>query len=153
MERRTSDVTSAATPRFQASKSTRVLACVVCQQRKVKCDHKYPCANCVKSRTRCVPNTQPSRRRRRFPERELLERLRRYEDLLRQNSIKFEPLHRNSLDKNESTKMEGGSDSDEEQPRAAGADAPSPSTAIKSERVYEAKSVLAEKLYRDDSLS
>ncbi|KAL9041218.1 MAG: hypothetical protein Q9214_004182 [Letrouitia sp. 1 TL-2023] len=35
----------------------------------------------------------PRQRRRRFPERELLERLRHYEGLLRQNNIKFEPLH------------------------------------------------------------
>lgn len=32
-------------------------------------------------------------RRRRFPERDLLERLRRYEDLLRQKNVNFQPLH------------------------------------------------------------
>ena len=35
----------------------------------------------------------PRQRRRRFPERELLDRLRRYEGLLRKNNIDFEPLH------------------------------------------------------------
>jgi len=35
----------------------------------------------------------PRQRKRRFPERELLERIRLYEGLLQQNDIKFEPLH------------------------------------------------------------
>lgn len=81
--------------RAPAAKTQRVLACVLCQQRKVKCDRKFPCINCIRSSAQCVPaiNLGPRQRRRRFPERELLERLRRYEDLLRQNSIDFEPLH------------------------------------------------------------
>lgn len=74
-------------------KPQRVLACVLCQQRKVKCDRKFPCVNCVKLQVDCVPVTQPRPRRRRFPERELLDRLRRYEALLRRNKIDFEPLH------------------------------------------------------------
>ncbi len=44
----------------------------------------------------CIPATQARRRRRRFPERELLERIRRYEDLLRQGNIKFEPMHKDA---------------------------------------------------------
>ncbi|KAF2799291.1 hypothetical protein K505DRAFT_294967 [Melanomma pulvis-pyrius CBS 109.77] len=76
------------------STSSRVLACVLCQQRKVKCDRKFPCANCVKNCVECVPAARAARqRRRRFPERELLDRLRHYEDLLVQNNIEFEPLH------------------------------------------------------------
>ncbi|KAF4967704.1 hypothetical protein FSARC_4764 [Fusarium sarcochroum] len=71
----------------------RVLACVLCQQRKVKCDRKFPCSNCTKHGMQCVPATQPRQRRRRFAERELLERLRKYEALMRQNNVKFEPLH------------------------------------------------------------
>ena len=81
-------------------KSQRVLACLLCQQRKVKCDRRFPCANCVKAGSQCVPaKVAPCPRRRRFPERELLERLRHYERLLRQNSIKFEPLHSAAADK------------------------------------------------------
>ncbi|RYO77469.1 hypothetical protein DL766_005863 [Monosporascus sp. MC13-8B] len=45
-------------------KPRRVLACVLCQERKIK-----------------------------FPERELFERVRQYERLLRQNNIEFEALH------------------------------------------------------------
>lgn len=76
-------------------KPQRILACIDCQQRKIKCDRKTPCQNCIKSRTQCVPATQMKReRKRRFPERELLERLRKYEDLLRRNGVGFEPLHK-----------------------------------------------------------
>jgi hypothetical protein len=74
-------------------KPQRVLACILCQQRKVKCDRTFPCSTCVKHGTQCVPATQPRPRRRRFPERELLDRLRRYETLMKQNNVKFDPLH------------------------------------------------------------
>jgi hypothetical protein len=80
-------------PPCRPAKPTRVLACVLCQQRKVKCDRKFPCMNCVKAKTQCVPSTQLTRRRRRrIPEQELLDRLRRYEGLLGKNNIQFEPI-------------------------------------------------------------
>ena len=31
-----------------ASKPPRILACVLCQHRKIKCDRHFPCANCTK---------------------------------------------------------------------------------------------------------
>ena len=128
-----------------------MLACVLCQQRKVKCDRKFPCANCIKSRTQCVPATLATRRRRRkFPERELLERLRKYENLLRQNNIEFEPLSKNSTGGKGPLNAEGGYDSDDEHPEAAEADGLSPSTAIKSDIVYEAKYALSKKLIQVD---
>ncbi|KAK6542281.1 hypothetical protein TWF694_006241 [Orbilia ellipsospora] len=81
----------------RASKTQRVLACVLCQQRKVKCDRKFPCANCVRAQAPCVPATlTPRQRRRRFPEKELIDRLQHYEGLLRENNINFEPLHSSS---------------------------------------------------------
>ncbi|KAF3929729.1 hypothetical protein AA313_de0209501 [Arthrobotrys entomopaga] len=81
----------------RASKSQRVLACVLCQQRKVKCDRKFPCANCVRAQAHCVPATlTPRQRRRRFPEKELIDRVQHYEGLLRENNINFEPLHSGS---------------------------------------------------------
>ena len=123
----------------QVSKPQRVLACMLCQHRKVKCDRKYPCANCIKSRVQCIPATQISRRRkRRFPERELLERLRTYEELLRQNNIKFEPLHKDPARETAASNVRDDG-SDDEQPRGAYAEISSPSTTVKSERVYEAK--------------
>lgn len=132
---------SVPSPSSQPSKPQRVLACVRCQQRKVKCDRRFPCANCNTSRAQCVPATLTprGRRRRRFPERELLERLRKYEDLLRQNNIKFEPLHKDPAGEKESPNTQGGDESDDEQPEAVGADRSSPLATVKSERVYEAK--------------
>ena len=71
----------------------RVLACVLCQQRKIKCDRNFPCQHCTKARVQCVPAGQlPRRRKRRFAERELLEQLKRYEELLKENGIEYEPL-------------------------------------------------------------
>ena len=116
----TPDMTpTALSPPTKISRPQRVLACVLCQQRKVKCDRKFPCSNCKKSRTDCVQATLATRRRRRrFPERVLLERLRTYESLLRQNGIEFEPLHKNSLGGKESLKEDGGSDSEDEEQEA-----------------------------------
>lgn len=59
----------------------------------MRCDRQSPCSNCVKANAQCVPVAHPKQRRRRFPERDLLERLRRYEVLLRENEIEFDPLH------------------------------------------------------------
>jgi len=48
---------SAQTPQSQSSvttqqqsshKTPRVLACVLCQHRKIKCDRNTPCSNCIK---------------------------------------------------------------------------------------------------------
>lgn len=148
---RTPDMSPTALPPLQLLKPQRVLACVLCQQRKVKCDRKYPCANCIKSRAQCVPSTQVSRRRkRRFPERELLERLRKYEDLLRQNNINFEPLHKESAGEKETSNVEHGDDSDAEQSKDTGTEWSSPSTTVNSERFHEAKYALFEKLSHDD---
>ncbi|KAI5461256.1 hypothetical protein BGZ63DRAFT_355926 [Mariannaea sp. PMI_226] len=76
-----------------AAKPQRLFACLLCQQRKVKCERKFPCGRCVRAGVECLPVSLPRQRRRRFPERDLLERLRHYETLLRQNNVKFEPLH------------------------------------------------------------
>ena len=49
----------------------------------------------------CVPSTLvPRQRRRRFAERDLLDRLRHYENLLRENNIIFDPLHPGAAAKN-----------------------------------------------------
>lgn len=84
----------ATSPAAITTKSQRVLACILCQQRKVKCDRRFPCSNCTKAGAQCVPAALvPRQRRRRFPEKELLERLRHYENLLKEHHIAFEPLH------------------------------------------------------------
>jgi hypothetical protein len=160
--------TSSSHARAQPSSSRRpqrVLACLLCQQRKVKCDRRFPCANCVKHDARCVPATQPRRRKRRFPERELLDRVRRYEDLLRMNGVRFEPMHGEETGQAQKRAGGGGvagrrdayedegmeSDEEEEEQQqmqgnrvrsAADMDSASPSTTLRSESNYEAKYVL-----------
>lgn len=73
-------------------KITRGHSCVLCQQRKVKCDRQKPCSNCIKARAECVPSapTLPRRRRRKFSDQDLAARLRRYEHLLKKNGVKIE---------------------------------------------------------------
>jgi hypothetical protein len=75
-------------------KVTRGHSCVLCQQRKVRCDKKKPCSNCVKAGVDCrvVPPQPPRRRKKRIPERDLVDRLRKYETLLSQHGIEFESL-------------------------------------------------------------
>jgi hypothetical protein len=59
--------------------------CVQCQQRKIKCDRNAPCRNCLKSGLQCLSaaSLPPRKRKRRFPEAELLARIRRYEHHLK----------------------------------------------------------------------
>lgn len=77
-----------------AVKLTRGTSCVLCQQRKVRCDKNKPCANCVKARVECcvVPPQPPRRRKKRLQEKDLVDRLRKYEVLLSDNNIKFESI-------------------------------------------------------------
>ncbi|KAI3324420.1 hypothetical protein HD806DRAFT_495026 [Xylariaceae sp. AK1471] len=99
-------------------KLQRVLACSLCQQRKVKCDRRSPCGNCTKLGKSCIPAALAPRRRR-FPERALLDRLRKYESLLQEHKIEFEPLHSAQVIEG-SLRVQGGDTSDEdgEQPHA-----------------------------------
>jgi hypothetical protein len=77
---------------YRPPKPQRILACVLCQQRKVKCDRKFPCNHCIKAKVQCVPAQQMPRRRKRPTEQELMERLRQYEGLLKKNNIAVEPV-------------------------------------------------------------
>lgn len=113
----------------------RVLACVLCQQRKIRCDRKFPCATCIKAKVQCVPATLATRqRRRRFAERDLLDRLRHYESILRSNKINFEPLHP-SLD----TTTADEQDKDADEARSGQKTDGQSNTLIKNESVFEAK--------------
>lgn len=114
------------------SKSQRTLACLLCQQRKVKCDRKLPCTNCLKFKAECVPAAlNPRQRKRRFPERELQERIRKYEDLLRRHNINFDPLHQSATGSNRSLGRASGHDTDDEQLEMKN---PDPSTPLTSEK-------------------
>lgn len=75
-------------------KLTRGHSCVLCQQRKVRCDKNKPCANCVKAGVDCkvVPPQPPRRRKKKPHERELIERLKKYETMLNQHGVDFDPI-------------------------------------------------------------
>ncbi|KAI1377469.1 fungal-specific transcription factor domain-containing protein [Hypoxylon crocopeplum] len=65
-----------------SGKQPRVLACVLCQNRKIKCDRKTPCSNCIKANVTCTPSTPAPARKRRRPNQDLQQRLARCEELL-----------------------------------------------------------------------
>jgi hypothetical protein len=75
-----------------AYKITRGHSCILCQQRKVRCDRQKPCANCIKARAECVPSapTLPRRRRRKLAETDIAGRLKRAEHLLRTHGVKID---------------------------------------------------------------
>lgn len=82
-------------PDYPYNKLTRGHSCVLCQQRKVRCDKQKPCANCVKAGVECrvVPPQPPRRRKKNKPqERDLIDRLRKYESLLSQHGVDFDPI-------------------------------------------------------------
>ncbi|CEH12466.1 hypothetical protein CBOM_00445 [Ceraceosorus bombacis] len=60
-------------------------SCDLCYRRKVKCDRGNPCGYCTQRKMECVPSvveTSDRPRKRRFPEAELLLRIKRYEAAL-----------------------------------------------------------------------
>ncbi|KAI3323300.1 hypothetical protein HD806DRAFT_498754 [Xylariaceae sp. AK1471] len=65
-----------------SGKTPRILACVLCQNRKIKCDRNSPCSNCVKANVPCTPSTPAPPRKRRRPNQDLQQRLARCEELL-----------------------------------------------------------------------
>jgi hypothetical protein len=73
-------------------------SCVLCRQRKIKCDKQQPCANCVRAQKECIHSTlAPPRRRKgrvKLTEEQLLRRLRHYETLLRSYGTKIEDPER-----------------------------------------------------------
>ena len=80
------------TPEDSAAKASRGPSCVLCQQRKVKCNRQDPCSACIRSQLECTfrAPAPPQRRKRRLPESDLLERLKRYEDLLKSLGVKID---------------------------------------------------------------
>jgi hypothetical protein len=74
---------------------TRGHSCILCQQRKVRCDQQKPCANCVKAQVDCkvIPPQPPKRRRKKkLQERDLVARLKKYEELMSQHGLNFESI-------------------------------------------------------------
>ena len=93
-EHQSATAAAAAADTAVVNKLTRGHSCVLCQQRKVRCDKNKPCANCVKAQVECrvVPPQPPRRRKKKPQERELVERLRKYEALLSQYGVPYDAL-------------------------------------------------------------
>lgn len=68
-------------------------SCLTCRQRKIKCDRRSPCSNCVKAAQQCtfVAPTRGKRKRTKPPREGLHAKVRRYEELLRSYGVKIEP--------------------------------------------------------------
>lgn len=82
-----------------AEDSLRIWSCVTCRRRKVKCDRKDPCSNCVKNQIECHFPVTGRLPRRRDPaawksptekQAELLDRLRRLESLVTELAAQVE---------------------------------------------------------------
>ena len=76
----------------QSGKPAKLISCVQCQQRKVKCNKESPCSHCTKSRLECIyrPPAPPRRGKRKHSEAGLLARLRRCEELLHGSGIQLD---------------------------------------------------------------
>ena len=68
-------------------------ACTLCARRKIKCDKKEQCSNCTKSKGQCIYQAtsiaQSQRHRKRPADEDLLSRVEKYEELLKQHNIAF----------------------------------------------------------------
>ena len=66
-------------------------SCQACHKRKVRCDRKLPCATCQKGGVECIYLAPPPpRRRKRVGDKDLLAKLKRYEDHLKRAGIAIE---------------------------------------------------------------
>ena len=65
-------------------------SCVTCRRRKVRCNKRSPCSNCVKAGIDCIfpPPGRAPRKSKRPPDAELLSRLRRLEGVIQHLSEK-----------------------------------------------------------------
>lgn len=79
-------------------------SCLTCRKRKVRCDRRHPCSQCVRLEKPCsfVPPVQGKSRRKKTPKEGLHAKLRRYEELLKSYGAKIEPI-------DDSDSLDGGS--------------------------------------------
>ncbi|KAI1088431.1 putative C6 transcription factor [Rostrohypoxylon terebratum] len=68
-------------------------SCLVCRQRKVKCDRRVPCSNCAKAEKQCsfVPPVRGKRKRTKPRKEGIHAKLKRYEELLKSYGANIEP--------------------------------------------------------------
>ncbi|EED18904.1 C6 transcription factor, putative [Talaromyces stipitatus ATCC 10500] len=87
-------------------------SCFTCRQRKVRCDRRSPCSNCVKTEKQCsfIPPVRGKRKRTKPLREGLHAKLKRYEELLRSHGVKVEP----SSDDGEDSDSEAASQHDTE---------------------------------------
>lgn len=72
---------------------TRGHSCILCQKRKVRCDKSKPCSNCVKAKAECTVIPQRPRGKRGAPRpqaKDMMERLKKYEELMIKHGIEFD---------------------------------------------------------------
>ncbi|KAL8754881.1 MAG: hypothetical protein Q9199_004024 [Rusavskia elegans] len=76
-------------------------SCVTCQRRKVKCERRHPCSNCVKHGSVCEfrAPAPPRRRKRQSPGPDVYVKLKRAEELLQGYGIDLDHLSNDQLDK------------------------------------------------------
>ena len=79
-------------------------SCILCQQRKVRCDQQKPCANCLRARVECRVVAAPLGRWRKkgtgktfhgqktLHKQDLITQIRKYESLLSQHGIRFDSI-------------------------------------------------------------
>lgn len=68
-------------------------SCLICRQRKVKCDRRAPCSNCAKAEKQCsfVPPVRGKRKRTKPRKEGIHAKLKRYEELLKSYGANVEP--------------------------------------------------------------
>lgn len=84
------------TQQERPAENLKVLSCVICRRRKLKCDRRDPCSRCIKSNVECVYSDPVRSRHQRKPELVLITRLKHYENLLRKNGIDPNTIDSNS---------------------------------------------------------
>ncbi|OAQ96455.1 hypothetical protein LLEC1_00984 [Akanthomyces lecanii] len=73
----------------RAEEGLQTFSCLVCRQRKVRCDHAQPCSNCKRAKIDCeyVAPVRGKRKRSSAPRETLHAKLRRYEDMLKTRGV------------------------------------------------------------------
>ena len=92
-------------------------SCLTCRQRKVKCDRRTPCSNCVKAEKQCsfIPPVRGKRKRTKPLREGLHAKLRRYEELLKSYGAKVEPSEdSNDFDSETASQLDDEMDEDVE---------------------------------------
>ncbi|KAI1820370.1 fungal-specific transcription factor domain-containing protein [Xylaria intraflava] len=90
-------MSAAATTARPQVKPPKIMACAHCQYRKIRCDRLQPCSNCIKAKITCQPTTPTPAHQRRRRNQELLDRLARCEELLKQYAEGNGPAQQESI--------------------------------------------------------